>query len=297
MKTKKLDMHFLLTIYVGLNVMTYMCVHVVEAGASLSVPAGNTTVLLCPHVPGDSLILATWKVHRLYNPHCTLSFSLEGNQSHNGCSNRMELLLNKNISLRINNSKITDEGNYTCEIVTASGTFPRTTILHVLVQPCVTLKINRDGSPECQALSGNPAAKISWIPESEDPITTNNIKEQDQTWTVISTYTPRNITDVTCVVSHPTFAHPQNRSIALTTTGMNTNINLWVGASIAIIFLAVLISAFIFYWRRKKLRTGVKRTATTQVQDNTEQNKEEVEPYASFTQKVNIIYNTSSELA
>ncbi|CAH2219026.1 cell surface glyco CD200 receptor 1-A-like [Pelobates cultripes] len=76
--------------------------------------------------------------------------------------------------------------------------------------------INRDGSPECRAVGGNPAADISWIPES-DNVTTRRGMESDNTWTVISTYSEHGISgrEVKCKVSHPAFTHPQIMSVLI----------------------------------------------------------------------------------
>ncbi|OCT93668.1 hypothetical protein XELAEV_18011343mg [Xenopus laevis] len=189
----------------------------VSVTKSVWVWTGNTTVLRCHHDPKDSLIMVTWKVHPLYNSHCSLSLIWENLTKNNNCSERMR---QENISLRIENTAVTDRGNYSCEIVTALGTFFTSVLLEVLVQPSVTLELNKLGVPECRAHGGNPAANISWTPEAVGSISTNTAMQPDRSWTVTSTYTvtSNNVTQVTCLVSHPTFVQPHVSSIRISSS-------------------------------------------------------------------------------
>lgn len=77
----------------------------------------------------------------------------------------------------------------------------------------MSLDRNSDGSLECRASGGFPAAEISWIPHSDD-INITKIKDLDDTWTVISTY-KSNGDNVTCLVSHRTFVNVWSQSIVL----------------------------------------------------------------------------------
>ncbi|MEE6467642.1 hypothetical protein FKM82_008002 [Ascaphus truei] len=265
------------------------------SGVSVSVCAGYSTVLKCGNDPGDSLLMITWKVDLLYNSHCILASEIEENKTHSNCSKRLSFKQD-NLSLRIDDSKIIDEGNYTCEFVSDKGTFINVITLNVLVQPLVTLEINRFGFPECKALRGNPAANISWMPTAEHLTTTNRNMEPDNTWTVISTYGRErvNVTEVTCVVFHPTFAHPQNKSITTNTTApLDTNIIWCVAVPIVSIIIIIIVLCM---WKQSHLRTCFnmenRNTATIQPQGNNEEDREEVEPYASYTEKVNTIYCT-----
>ncbi|XP_053561126.1 cell surface glycoprotein CD200 receptor 1-B-like [Bombina bombina] len=241
MNTKKPYTYSLHIILIGVY-----CTHVVTAGASHSVYAGNTAVLNCDGDPGDSLILFTWKVFLQNGSLCTVSFSVDDNDTYNDCSNRMQI--NRNMSLIIHNSKITDEGNYTCENINDAGTNVYTTILSILVQPHVTIKSYIDGISHCEALKGYPAAKITWIPESDGLITTDKVLQPDKSWTVISTYRPKypNVTEVTCVVSHPTFVHPQNRSVAISNPGKR----IFVLIAVPIAKLILLTLGLLFFCKR-----------------------------------------------
>ncbi|XP_073470590.1 cell surface glycoprotein CD200 receptor 1-B-like [Aquarana catesbeiana] len=173
---------------------------------------GNSTVLQREEDLGN-ITGVIWKIHHINNSSCLSSYadvSKRGPQIYNNCSTRMTFT---NITLTIQNTQISDGGNYTCEISYCEGTFIKTTILQVLAQPSVSLDINSDGSLECRASGGFPAAEISWTPHSDD-INITKIKDLDDTWTVISTY-KSNGDNVTCLVSHPTFVNLWSQSIVL----------------------------------------------------------------------------------
>ncbi|KAG9466249.1 cell surface glycoprotein CD200 receptor 1-A-like [Eleutherodactylus coqui] len=258
----------------------------------LTVHVGDDAVLHCSHSI-EHFALLTWKVNFLNQSSCFMSTSNLGTQAN--CSSRMQLVIDKNqTSLRINNSMVLDDGNYTCEIAKRSGTFDYMITLQILAKPFVSIKIDGNGYPECRAIGGKPAAKISWTPESYKVKTWNNA-EQNGTTTVISSYNTSNGPEVTCIVSHPTLANPLERrlsSLALS-SGAN-NVTLILG----VIIVLVLLLGLILVWRRANLRTclGVKKDRPA-TRENPVVVMEEVEPYASFTVKVNTIYNSTYDLA
>ncbi|XP_077340642.1 cell surface glycoprotein CD200 receptor 1-B-like [Lithobates pipiens] len=174
---------------------------------------GNSTVLQCGEDPGENITGVVWKIHHIKNSLCIFSYSnlaKRGPQINSNCSTRMTLT---NLTLTIQNTQISDGGNYTCEKSHTEGTFFYTTILQVLAQPSVSLDRNSDGSLECRAIGGFPAAEISWIPHSDD-INITKMKDLDDTWTLISTYKSDG-DNVTCLVSHPTFVNLWSQSIVL----------------------------------------------------------------------------------
>uniref|UniRef100_A0A8C5QRA5 Ig-like domain-containing protein n=1 Tax=Leptobrachium leishanense TaxID=445787 RepID=A0A8C5QRA5_9ANUR len=194
----------------------------------VSVLAGSTGLLHCPHNPGDTLIMMTWWIHCLYKPPCLISVTTE-NRSFNNCSER---IIRENLSLKILKTQITDTGKYSCGMVNAHGTFQTSFMLHVLVPPSVSLTINPAGFPECWAVSGIPDPEISWIPES-DTVTTRKETAPDTTWTVISTYRAQIIPgrEVTCNVSHPTFTHPQILTIVIPGMWVSIRTDSWLQIS------------------------------------------------------------------
>ncbi|KAM8976972.1 cell surface glycoprotein CD200 receptor 1-like [Pelodytes ibericus] len=180
-----------------------------NTGVFMSVLSGTTAILHCLPDSGKTTIMITWMADLLYDTSCLMSIG--DTSSYSNCTERA---IHKNLTLEILNTHITDTGNYTCELVTSTGAFFKSVILHVLVSPSVSLGTDSAGFPECRAVGGNPAAHISWIPES-DNVTNSSEMDPNKTWTVISTYRASVISErkVTCIVSHPTFTQPETRSI------------------------------------------------------------------------------------
>ncbi|OCT91337.1 cell surface glycoprotein CD200 receptor 1-A [Xenopus laevis] len=267
-----------------------------NVATAVFVPRGETAVLECDKTPtGDPIIMITWKVHQLDNSHCV--YSNTGNKTFSNCSNRIEL---NSASLRIYNATVTDDGNYTCQTVTAGGTFINHVVLQVIVEPSVTLILNRNSLPECRAHGGNPAANISWVSEAVGSITTKTAMQPDRNWTVTSTYTAtsNNVTQITCLVSHPSFSHPQNLSIFISPNKGDAYVLLVV--IFAVLVILIIIGFLLFWTMSQRFRTclskEIKNTTVTPQDNDNEQNKEDVEPYASYTQKINTIYNSVSEM-
>ncbi|XP_075054349.1 cell surface glycoprotein CD200 receptor 1-B-like isoform X1 [Mixophyes fleayi] len=186
----------------------------VTVGFVMSARISSSVVLQCEGDVTHTMVALIWKIHLLNNYKCLFSSYNLNDSLYNNCSARIKY---SDLSLTIDSAQISDGGNYRCETATAySGTFINVTTLQVFSEPSVTLELNSEGSPECRAIGGYPAAEISWIPHSHD-ITTTSAENPDQTWTVISTYCEKrdNVTSVTCVVSHPTFMYSQEKSISV----------------------------------------------------------------------------------
>ncbi|KAM8976970.1 cell surface glycoprotein CD200 receptor 1-A-like [Pelodytes ibericus] len=240
----------------------------------MSVLSGTSAILHCVPDPGNTTIMITWKTDLMYDTSCLMSIG--DTSSYSNCTERA---IHKNLTLEILNTHITDTGNYTCELVTSTGTFFKIVILNVLVSPSVSLGFDSGGFPECRAVGGNPAANISWIPESDNVISRSEM-DPNKTWTVISTYRASVISgiEVTCIVSHPTFTQPETRSIADPSPGKPMDLPYSIWAEIPHFYSPLL--------RFRNPNLG------GQVLINKIRIKEDLEPYASYIQKVNVIYSS-----
>ncbi|XP_056416909.1 cell surface glycoprotein CD200 receptor 1-B-like isoform X2 [Hyla sarda] len=246
-------------------------------------------VLHCQHST-ENFIMVTWKGNFLNQPSCYLS----NNRSitYGNCSNRMRVEIDKNeTSLRIDKCTVFDEGNYTCEIVNKTGTFIHIVALNLLAEPFILVKTNENGYPECQAIRGKPAANISWIPKNPNTVTSQEIIiKKNTTITVISSYNSTNFTDVTCIVSHPTFKSSIERHFRKRPPSESNQLIVILGV-IAFLVLFVLLLGIILFWKRSDLRTCFSMNKESLATPDNPVFEEEVEPYASFTEKVNTIYS------
>ncbi|XP_040278936.1 cell surface glycoprotein CD200 receptor 1-B-like [Bufo bufo] len=161
------------------------------------------------------------------------------------------------LSLSISNAEVSDEGDYTCEVVNAIDIVVTYKLLQVLAQPSTFLKLNSDGSSECGAVGGNPPAEISWIPHS-DNITTTILEEPDQTRTVVSTVRTEGLNEasVTCVVSHPTFLTPWTGVISLNGKGFKLRLDNIVRL-IFTIFVTMLLAGRLLYLKIKRQKENI----------------------------------------
>ncbi|CAN2391324.1 hypothetical protein PRIEUP_LOCUS1363, partial [Pristimantis euphronides] len=277
-------------IVAGSDVVTVGRDHPVTArrGRPVVVIRDQPVVLQCEPGPGDTLLSVIWKLH-LYDSSCLVSYLILDNNtklSYNNCSSRMR---SDHLSLSINNTELSDGGNYTCEVAYANDSVSRHTSLQVLAQPSTHLKLNSDGYAECEASGGNPAAEITWIPPLQN-INTTKVQAPDKTWTVISTLrsATMNWTSVTCVISHSTFANPWKGVIRESTTWTS----LVVLGSLVSFFLIIIVTCLIV-WKllhvRPCFKTMVAREAQEK-QNDPEEDKQILEPYATYTKQKNIIY-------
>lgn len=262
------------------------------------VSAGSTATLNCTNERGNEFIMSTWKVHRVYKPPCLVSFAIDGNKTFNNCSKGTDQDIGtQRVTLTIKNITLSDEGNYTCEIVNERGTPTDAITLQVLVTPIVLIRLTSSKSAECQAIGGHPAATIWWNSSFLYEVTNTTSMEENKTTTVTSTYTPKedNETEATCIIHHPAFKSPVVLNITIPATG--TKKMWWVSLPVAVII--VVIVTILLLWQRSCLRNlfANKKEDTSELQENPAVIVEDVEPYASFTQKVNTIYNSTSELS
>ncbi|XP_075707122.1 cell surface glycoprotein CD200 receptor 1-like [Rhinoderma darwinii] len=279
-------------IHFTFQLFLFVCVAKAKADV-LTADVGDDAVLHCVHTI-ENFIMATWAMDFLNRSSCFLSTI--GNGTLGNCSHQMHLDIDKNkMSLRIDNIMVRNEGNYTCQVVNRSGTFLYTVVLQVLAEPFVLIKIDENGHPECQAIGGKPAANISWIPESTLKVKTRSNTELNGTTTVMSSYNTSNITEATCTVYHPTFTSPIERHLSRHALGAGAN-NLILIPVLIIIF--VLLLGIVLFWQRSNLRTCFStKKGSPATYENPVVIVEEVEPYASFTVKVNTVYSSTNDLA
>ncbi|XP_075023393.1 cell surface glycoprotein CD200 receptor 1-A-like [Calonectris borealis] len=260
----------------------------------VTVTVGNSSVLTCP--PKSNITMVTWKINPKVGGPCTLGYRADQNKTdRTNCSDSMNWKFrpDRDPALEIRQVGIAHEGNYTCEVVATEGNFHKTYHLTVLVPPRLTLYCDDHGNPVCEAAAGRPAAQVSWVLESNS--TPKEEGHDNGTVTVLSKFTAHstNVTNITCIVSHP--AGNQSKSIACRPS-KNNAFNLYV--SIILCFLSIItFTAVLYYYKlhRDRLchKTKPPETAPTHSpQDDTM----EVEPYTTYVQKENVIYNSVSDL-
>ncbi|XP_043367781.1 cell surface glycoprotein CD200 receptor 1 isoform X2 [Dermochelys coriacea] len=254
--------------------------------------AGSSIVLTCGNISRENLVAVIWKIRPRNGNHCTLAFRFDQKKTdRTTCNERMDWKSSPETdsALQIRQVTLTDEGCYSCETVNSDGTFNQTYTLIVLVPPEVTLTCDSKGTPVCKAAAGKPAAQISWDPNGNPK--TELEKHPDGTVTVLSIYSPKE-TIITCFVSHLALNTSQSKECQSDMFPQYLTIS---AGLLGILFILALIFLCKLHRGRICYKSQIPETALTHnLQDSNEQ--QELEPYASYVQKENTIYNTVYEV-
>ncbi|XP_061860894.1 cell surface glycoprotein CD200 receptor 1-A-like [Colius striatus] len=257
------------------------------------VTVGNSSVLTCS--PKTNITMVTWKINPKAGGSCTLGYRADLNKTdRTNCSDNMNWKFrpDRDPALEIRQVGRAHEGIYTCEVVATEGNFHKTHHLTVQVPPRLTLYCAGHGSPVCEAVAGKPPAQISWVPQNNS--TSREEGHVDGTVTVVSMFTASstNMTYTTCIVSHP--AGNQSKSIAC---GPSNNNGFIVLISIILCFLILITMAVVYYLRFQSDRLCHKtKSPETASPSSPQDDTMEVEPYTTYVQKENVIYNSVSDL-
>nr|XP_032643129.1 cell surface glycoprotein CD200 receptor 1 isoform X2 [Chelonoidis abingdonii] len=263
---------------------------------NMSKIAGSSFNLICDNISRADLVVVTWKIRPRTGNHCTLAYRTDRNKTdRTNCSERMDWKSSPETdsALWIQQVTLMDEGCYICEMATSGGNLHRTYTLTVLVAPVVTLTCDSNGTAVCKAAAGKPAAQISWDPNGDSRTELKN--HTDGTVTVLSIYRPRE-TSITCLVSHPAWHTSQSKECASENHGNMFLQYFAISAGLlGILFILALLFLYKLHCGRVCYKSKIPETAPPRnVQDSNEQ--QELEPYASYVQKENVIYSTAYEV-
>ncbi|CAM5080294.1 unnamed protein product [Eretmochelys imbricata] len=288
----KADMNCLEKTFCAFVLLTVSVAMVQIDNIGVSKIAGSSINLTCGDISRRDLVSVVWKIRPRNGNHCTLAYRTDQNKTdRTNCNERMDWKSSPETdsALQIRQVTLTDEGCYSCETVNSDGTFNQTYTLTVLVPPEVTLTCDSNGAAVCKAAAGKPAAQVSWDP-NRNPKTELEY-HPDGTVTVLSIYSPKE-TNITCFVSHLAWNTSQSKEcqsdVFLQYFAISAGL-LGILFILALIFLCKLHRGRICY------KSKIPETAPTHnLQDSNEQ--QELEPYASYVQKENTIYNTVYEV-
>ncbi|XP_075399066.1 cell surface glycoprotein CD200 receptor 1-like [Tenrec ecaudatus] len=167
------------------------------------------------NIPVTTGYLSTWKILLRDNTSCYRAYRRDGNETkETNCAVKGISWVSspeQPLALHIDPVTTRHDGSYTCEITYSGGNFHRDYDLRVLVPPEVSLVETEPGTALCQALSGKPAAQISWTPEGN--CDSEKVTRDHGTVSVRSScrWKDSNVSTVICSVSHVT----GNRNLSL----------------------------------------------------------------------------------
>ncbi|KAG7463378.1 hypothetical protein MATL_G00175950 [Megalops atlanticus] len=174
------------------------------------------------------------------------------------------------------------------------------------VPPQISTRLDiRDGKREavCSAAGGKPAASVSWRNTWNSNMTQSSRQNSDGSFTVEIRFIlpdPVDTDNLSCIVTHPSWGEEHTMGIHLTSDQREPRLFQWIIVALGSISFAVAVLAGLYITRKHlgKLRNCCKSKISASPPPKTPQPQdvEEVEPYASYVQRVNSIYNSSAEL-
>lgn len=244
----------------------------------------------------NKMIYIIWHLN-LKDKACEIRSSLKGDIVNN-CLDHKSL---RNTTegqpiLHIPHFSYSDVGNYTCEWAYSGGAKNDIYYINITAPPNVSSWIERRGDRSvavCRAERGSPGANISWT--FTDSAATEMVRESDGLVSVQSSVEvgahedPQNLS---CIVTHPYWEKPRVIVPKLETslTISQTHSAVYVTVVISVVFcLALLLWGIL---KLHNLRKHQKSSSKFPPRDYVE----EVEPYESYVQRVNSIYNSSRDL-
>ncbi|XP_035995085.1 cell surface glycoprotein CD200 receptor 1 isoform X2 [Fundulus heteroclitus] len=251
---------------------------------------GSTVELQCSNRTWIKTMFVIWDIE-LNHKKCKISFSNEG-ESFDSC-NDGKSIRNNSIGqsfLHIPNFSASDVGAYKCELVYTGGNDNFITEVDVTAPPELSAWLERRNNKMvavCRAERGKPAANISWSLAGNESVTQQ--QDPDGSVTVESQLENPELMDpenLTCIVRHKFW----DQEKTLVPKLREAPPMLWILIPvIGIIFL--LLTGFAVIALKKVIIHRQCEEADTPSKSPPTEDVEEVEPYASYVQRVNSIYN------
>ncbi|XP_029567799.1 cell surface glycoprotein CD200 receptor 1-A [Salmo trutta] len=258
---------------------------------------GREVILTCCNKTWSEMIYTIWKIDRRGTV-CQISSGVN-DQPLDSC-NDGKVMLNTTSGesyLRIPKFSISDEGFYYCESVYRGGSNSANIKVSVIAPPTVSTSLKWEDNKRlavCLAEGGKPAASISWRnPWNFTSTTTwkhdgsNGVESQ----LVLPEVIPMD--NLTCDVRHPFWVEVQSVTLPIPKGALIS----WLHVSISVVTVSVIMATLGgLYFTRKHLCRISPATPSESKAPQSQDYVEEVEPYASYVQRVNSIYNSSAEL-
>ncbi|XP_037542432.1 cell surface glycoprotein CD200 receptor 1 [Nematolebias whitei] len=253
---------------------------------------GSSANLTCSNKTWNETIYVIWNINLKYKT-CKISLSTEGEKFDSCKDGKLVQNTTTNQSyLHIPNFSSKDAGIYRCETVYKGGNENYNFDVTFTVPPSFSAKIeqrNQTMVAVCRAERGNPAANISWsFTGNSEPETSLSVSEGFATVeSVLKLPEGMNPENLSCIIQHPSW--DQERTIQVRKVQKDFRW-LWVFIPIIGVFVVFLAGGSVFALRKVKLLRRC-HTLDTQNKSPWTEDVEEVEPYASYVQRVNSIYN------
>ncbi|XP_015266788.1 PREDICTED: cell surface glycoprotein CD200 receptor 1 [Gekko japonicus] len=275
-----------------------------EEKSNISAVVGSSITLRYPWQK-QSTLLTVWNVKLINGTNCHLSYMSIKNLSDTNCTENINWFSrpDQEYALLIKPVQIFNEGFYKCSSSINEGTFFHEYALTVLVPPQVLLTYGSNGTAVCVAAAGKPAAQVSWGLKRDSSTVKKMLANGTET-IIISTYnvTSAEENNLTCHISHPAWSNSLVLSLKSGRNGEKLKDSkmpllysvLGVILGIILILLFIYLSRLLYGKYDKDLmqrEADTSKSPETISRPSIQEN--EMEPYATFVQKENVIYDTT----
>ncbi|XP_037344225.1 cell surface glycoprotein CD200 receptor 1-A [Pungitius pungitius] len=255
---------------------------------------GSEVNLTCINETRKEVLFVSWNIEFKNKRICRISF-IDG-RSDDLCKDGKSLWnTSSGLSyLHIPNISETDEGQYKCESVYTGGNDHHVIHVAITVPPSVSAWIyHKDNKvvAVCKAERGKPAANISWNHMENVSSVQSGSNGYFTVESRLELLEGMNTENLSCAISHPSWER-----IRIIVPKLQKGHSLWLYA--LIVGLIIVISAGLLVFAQKKIIPfrRCQQSNLTQSKSPPAEDVEEVEPYASYVQRVNSIYNSSADL-
>ncbi|XP_033984287.1 cell surface glycoprotein CD200 receptor 1 isoform X1 [Trematomus bernacchii] len=257
---------------------------------------GSEAILTCSNKTWKDMLFVTWDIHVERNiKSCRIAFNGNG-QNEDSCDGKTSLQNTSSSQSYLHIPKFSkdDVGVYKCYSVYKGGTNNYEFNVTITVPPRLSSWLDTKDNKMvavCKAEGGNSAANISWSHSGNVSIL--EVIDSQGLFTVESRFElPEGMDteNLTCSIRHPSILGGQKTLALKPKKGYGPWLYILTVVVIIVFLAGVLFFAQKTLWRRCKLsESSPSKSPPTE-------DVEEVEPYASYVQRVNSIYNSSADL-
>ncbi|XP_074550739.1 cell surface glycoprotein CD200 receptor 1-A [Halichoeres trimaculatus] len=256
--------------------------------------------MTCSNKTWDKILYVTWKIFLEYKKKDCLISSAHDGQSNDTCRDGKSLRNTPKSQsyLHIPNFSHEDVGVYKCQSPFKGGSDDVLINVALTVPPEISLRFMHEGNRTvavCKAEGGSPAANISWSLDGNSSAVQR--LHSPGLYTVESRLVLPEGEDeknLSCFIRHPYWE--EGKVLSEHETGHKTGRIPWLHI-LSVVTLTVFLASLVFI-AQKKLR--ILRPCQPPVNPSSKspprEDVEEVEPYASYVQRENTIYNSSADL-
>ncbi|KAF4109359.1 cell surface glycoprotein CD200 receptor 1-A isoform X2 [Onychostoma macrolepis] len=276
---------------------------------------GNDVILQCGNatdIKWNELIYIVWNIS-LQGRKCWLGFNGLSPKLDDTCNDGKRLFnTSHGVSIVIPKISIQDEGFYSCDVSYKAGSY----ILNMSVSVTnVATQLDSENSQRiavCHSIFKQKAPTLHWEPAINFSSNTSSVKKHGMFSMMENrVYLPANAnnSELTCVATYTSESGSvQQKSTLNLTTGVSNQKSPFpwkiMAISVGSVCFILVFLAVVCTLRRKLSDLSAlkmlccKSKISTPAEDKPPQpvDVEEVEPYASYIQRVNSIYNSSAEL-